>query len=87
MQTPSLSVQDEMQRTDLNVKNVPLSDVIDALSAIFEVSIVAGVETSRPVSVNLYQSSLEEALDWVLRSNCSCARVAASSGARSVASS
>ncbi|GJM22551.1 MAG: hypothetical protein DHS20C15_24660 [Planctomycetota bacterium] len=59
--------QQDAQRTDLNVKNVPLSDVIDALSAIFEVSIVAGVETSRPVSVNLYQSTLEEALDWVLR--------------------
>src|SRR6185436_15536460 len=50
----------------LNVQQTPLGQVLEALSVQQKVNIVAGVDTSQPVSVNFYDATLEQALDWIL---------------------
>ena len=50
----------------LNVKDTSLGQVIEMISVQQGVNIVAGVDTNRPVTVNFFDASLEQALDWVL---------------------
>lgn len=50
----------------LNVRGRPLGEVLEMISVTERVNIVAGVDTNVPVTVNFYDASLEEALDWVL---------------------
>ncbi len=67
---PSVSGQDEVtgggDSVTLNVRAVPLSQVLEMLSVSQRVNIVAGGDTGVPVTANFYEASLEEALDWVL---------------------
>ena len=50
----------------INVRGQPLGQVLEMISVKKRVNIVAGVDTNVPVTVNFYDASLEEALDWVL---------------------
>lgn len=50
----------------LNVQQVPLGQVLEMISVKQQVNIVAGVDTTVPVTANFYDASLEQALDWVL---------------------
>ena len=50
----------------LNVQSQPLGQILEALSVSQKVNIVAGVDTSQPVTVNFYDATLEQALDWIL---------------------
>lgn len=61
----SAVAQDEEGIT-LNVRTTPLGQVLEMISVQQRVNIVAGVDTSAPVTANFYDASLEESLDWVL---------------------
>lgn len=50
----------------LNVRDTPLSQVVEMISVQQEVNIVAGAELNRPITVNFFDASLEQALDWIL---------------------
>jgi type IV pilus assembly protein PilQ len=50
----------------LNVQQVPLGQVLEMISVKQKVNIVAGVDTTTPVTANFYDATLEQALDWVL---------------------
>ncbi len=50
----------------LNVQQQPLGQVLEMISVQQHVNIVAGVDTTVPVTANFYDASLEQALDWVL---------------------
>jgi len=50
----------------LNVQSQPLGQILEALSVSQKVNIVAGVDTAQPVTVNFYDATLEQALDWIL---------------------
>ena len=50
----------------LNVQGQPLGQILEALSVSQKVNIVAGVDTAQPVTVNFYDATLEQALDWIL---------------------
>lgn len=50
----------------LNVRETSLGQVIELLSVQQGVNIVAGVNTNVPVTVNFFEATLEEALDWIL---------------------
>jgi type IV pilus assembly protein PilQ len=54
------------QPITLNVQSQPLGQILEALSVSQKVNIVAGVDTSQPVTVNFYDATLEQALDWIL---------------------
>ncbi len=50
----------------LNVQQQPLGQVLEMISVNQHVNIIAGVDTTVPVTVNFYDATLEQALDWVL---------------------
>jgi type IV pilus assembly protein PilQ len=50
----------------LNVQQQPLGQVLEMISVQQHVNIVAGVDTTVPVTANFYDATLEQALDWVL---------------------
>jgi type IV pilus assembly protein PilQ len=50
----------------LNVQQQPLGQVLEMISVQQHVNIVAGVDTTVPVTANFYDASLEQSLDWVL---------------------
>jgi len=50
----------------LNVRDTSLSQVIEMISVQQHVNIVAGVDLNRPVTVNFFDASLDDALDWLL---------------------
>ena len=54
------------QLVTLNVRQIPLGQVLEMISVQRHVNIVAGVDTNVPVTANFYDASLEQALDWVL---------------------
>ncbi|HZL99874.1 MAG TPA: secretin N-terminal domain-containing protein [Planctomycetota bacterium] len=54
------------QPITLNVQSQPLGQILEALSVSQKVNIVAGVDTTVPVTVNFYEATLEQALDWIL---------------------
>ncbi len=58
--------QDGDEGITLNVRNEPLSNVLELLSVSERVNIVAGVDTNSSVTANFYDATLEEALDWCL---------------------
>lgn len=51
----------------LAVQQVPLGQVLEMISVKQQVNIVAGVDTSVPVTANFYDATLEQALDWVVQ--------------------
>ncbi|RKY21865.1 MAG: hypothetical protein DRQ55_02760 [Planctomycetota bacterium] len=53
-------------RVTLNVRDTSLAAVIEMISVNQRVNIVAGVDLNRPVTVNFYDATLDEALDWTL---------------------
>ena len=57
---------DKPEKISLNVKDASLGSIIEMISVSQEVNIVAGVDLNRPVTVNLFDATLEEALDWTL---------------------
>jgi type IV pilus assembly protein PilQ len=68
-EAPSQADQAEQVANDkitLNVRDTSLGQVIELISVQQQVNIVAGIDTNRPVTVNFFDASLEEALDWVL---------------------
>lgn len=50
----------------LNVQQQPLGQILEALSVSQKVNIVAGVDTTVPVTANFYDATLDQALDWIL---------------------
>jgi type II secretory pathway component GspD/PulD (secretin) len=50
----------------LSVRDTPLSQVIEMISVRQQVNIVAGVDLNRTVTVNFFDASLEDALNWIL---------------------
>jgi len=58
--------QPERDKITLNVRDTSLGQIIELISVQQGVNIVAGVDTNRPVTVNFFDATLEEALDWVL---------------------
>jgi type IV pilus assembly protein PilQ len=51
----------------LAVQQVPLGQVLEMISVKQQVNIVAGVDTTVPVTANFYDATLEQALDWVVQ--------------------
>jgi len=54
------------EKITLNVRDASLGEVIELISVQQGVNLVAGVDTNRPVTVNFFDATLEESLDWVL---------------------
>ncbi|MFT7462788.1 MAG: type IV pilus assembly protein PilQ [Pseudohongiellaceae bacterium] len=50
----------------LNVRDTSLSQIIEMISVQQQVNIVAGVDLNRPVTVNFFDATLEESLNWIL---------------------
>lgn len=63
---PAVPPRGNGQPITLNVQSQPLGQILEALSVSQKVNIVAGVDTSQPVTVNFYDATLEQALDWIL---------------------
>ncbi len=63
---PALAQEGSSDKITLNVRDTSLGQVIELISVQQGVNIIAGVDTNRPVTVNFFDASLEEALDWVL---------------------
>lgn len=64
--TPAASPRGTGEPITLNVQSQPLGQILEALSVSQKVNIVAGVDTSLPVSANFYDATLDQALDWIL---------------------
>jgi type IV pilus assembly protein PilQ len=62
----SVAQDEPSDKITLNVRDTSLGQVIELISVQQSVNIVAGVDTNLPVTVNFFDASLEEALDWVL---------------------
>jgi type IV pilus assembly protein PilQ len=63
---PDVPQEAEVQLVSLSVQQQPLGQVLEMLSVQQHVNIVAGVDTTVPVTANFYDATLEQALDWVL---------------------
>jgi type II secretory pathway component GspD/PulD (secretin) len=54
------------EKLTLNVRDTSLASVVEMISVNQGVNIVAGVDLNRPVTVNFFEATLDEALDWTL---------------------
>ena len=63
---PATPDEQEPGLVTLNVQQQPLGQVLEMISVQQHVNIVAGVDTTVPVTANFYDATLEQALDWVL---------------------
>lgn len=57
---------DEPETITLNVRDTSLASVIEMISVNQGVNIVSGVDMNRPITVNFFDATLPEALDWTL---------------------
>lgn len=62
----SVAQDEPSDKITLNVRDTSLGQVIELISVQQAVNIIAGVDTNLPVTVNFFDATLEEALDWVL---------------------
>ena len=64
--TPAASLRGTGEPITLNVQQQPLGQILEALSVSQKVNIVAGADTTVPVTANFYDATLDQALDWIL---------------------
>ncbi len=63
---PAVGMTSNGDSITLNVRDTSLSQIVEMISVQQKVNIIAGVDLNKPVTVNFFDATLEEALNWIL---------------------